>query len=55
MSTQQISIPENDPVVIPAKRAIIDQILEENREREPAQESARPATVLYTTEFHPVP
>jgi NADH-quinone oxidoreductase subunit E len=31
MSTQQISIPENDPVVIPAKRAIIDQILEENR------------------------
>jgi NADH:ubiquinone oxidoreductase subunit E len=31
MSTQQISIPENDPVVIPAKKAIIDQILEENR------------------------
>jgi NADH-quinone oxidoreductase subunit E len=30
MSTQQISIPENDPVAIPAKKAIIDKILEEN-------------------------
>jgi NADH-quinone oxidoreductase subunit E len=30
MSTQQISIPENDPVVVPAKKAIIDKILEEN-------------------------
>lgn len=31
MSTQQVLIPENDPVAIPAKKAIIDQILEVNQ------------------------
>ena len=30
MSTQQIQIPDTDPVAIPAKKAIIDHILEEN-------------------------
>jgi NADH:ubiquinone oxidoreductase subunit E len=31
MSTQQVHVPENDPVAIPAKKAIIDQILETNQ------------------------
>jgi hypothetical protein len=30
---KQIDIPENDPVAVPEKRALIDQILEENRDR----------------------
>jgi NADH-quinone oxidoreductase subunit E/NADP-reducing hydrogenase subunit HndA len=33
MLTTTIKIAPNDPVVVPEKRAIIDEILEENKDR----------------------